>query len=118
MVTDPRDYPWSSHRHNAFGEHDPLIRSHAIYGELAAEPEQRCVRYRAFVMDKVTSEETDAIRLHLQRQHLYGPDRFRRAIEVQLGRTVGPRKIGRPRKSSESPEDIKGRESLLQESLL
>lgn len=54
--------------------------------------------WRALVMETVDAAETDAIRLHLQRQHLYGPDRFRKAIEAQLGRTVGPRKIGRPRK--------------------
>jgi len=49
-------------------------------------------------METVDAAETDAIRLHLQRQHLYAPDRFRRAIEARLERTVGPKKIGRPRK--------------------
>lgn len=33
-------------------------------------------------------------------QHLYGPDGFRKAIEAQLGRTVGPRRIGIPRRES------------------
>lgn len=113
MVVDPRNYLWSSHRHNAFGEHDPLIRSHAIYRELAVDVQQRLARYRRFVMDEIGPEETDAIRAHLQRQHLYGPDRFRRAIEAQLGRTVGPHKIGRPCKISEPPKGIKGQESLL-----
>lgn len=113
MVADPRDYPWSSHRHNAFGEHDPLIRSHAIYRELAVDAQQRLARYRTFVMDEIDLKETDAIRAHLQRQHLYGPDRFRRAIEAQLGRTVGPRKIGRPCRAPESSEAPKGQESLL-----
>ncbi len=51
-------------------------------------------------MQAVDPDETDAIRLHLQRQHAYGPDRFRRAIEAQLCRTAGPRKIGRPRKAN------------------
>jgi putative transposase len=113
MVADPRDYPWSSHRHNAFGAPDPLIRSHPIYHALANGAEQRRVRYRAFVMHTVTPEETHAIRAHLQRQHLFGPDRFRRAIETQLGRTVGPRKIGRPRKPQPPPEGVADRESRL-----
>ena len=51
-------------------------------------------------METIDSTETDAIRLHLQSQHLYAPDRFRKAIEAQLGRTVGPRKIGRPQRAS------------------
>lgn len=113
IVADPRDYPWSSHQYNAFGEHDPLIRSHAVYCELAIEVERRRSRYRTFVMDTITPEETDAIRIHLQRQHLYGPDRFRRAIEAQLGRTVGPRKIGRPRKSALPSKPLSNQESLL-----
>jgi putative transposase len=113
MVTDPRDYPWSSHRHNAFGDHDPVVRPHAVYSTFAAEPEWQRRLYRAFVMDDVTSEETDAIRAHLQRQHLYGPDRFRRAIEAQLGRSVGPRKIGRPRKPSPDTEIASRHERLL-----
>jgi len=113
MVADPRDYPWSSHRHNAFGEPDTLIRPHAVYHTLAIEAAQRRAHYRAFVMDDIAPEETDAIRSHLQRQHLYGPDRFRRAIEAQLGRTVGPRKIGRPCKSPSPPEAVADRESRL-----
>src|SRR4249919_3816534 len=40
----------------------------------------------------------DEIRLHLQRQYAFGPDRFRDAIEAQLGRRAGPAKIGRPTK--------------------
>ncbi|MEG3190801.1 hypothetical protein [Lysobacter sp. D1-1-M9] len=50
-------------------------------------------------MEAVDPAETEAIRLHLQRQHAYGCERFRRAIEAQLGRAAGPRKIGRPRKT-------------------
>jgi putative transposase len=49
-------------------------------------------------MQAISSEELQSIRLHLQRQHAYGSDRFRTAIEAQLGRRAGPAKIGRPRK--------------------
>lgn len=102
MVADPADYPWSSHRHHAFGTFDPLVSIHPAVTRLDHDPAERRQRYRALVLETVTPEETDAIRLHLQRQHLYGPDRFRRAIEAQLGRAVGPKKIGRPRKTTES----------------
>lgn len=59
------------------------------------------------MVEEIDPAETGAIRSHLQRQHLYGPNRFRRAIEAQLGRTVDPREIGRPRKTSVTPEDTK-----------
>jgi putative transposase len=56
--------------------------------------------WRALVMKPVDATETDAIRRHLQRQHLYGPDRSCKAIEAQLERTVGPGKMRRPRKTA------------------
>ena len=99
MVADPCDYRWSSHRALAFGEADPLITPHANYLALAATPTARQHRYRAMVMDTVDQDDIEAIRLHLRRQHPYGSERFRQAIEAQLGRIIGPQKIGRPRKT-------------------
>ena len=100
MVADPRDYRWSSHHALAFGEADPLVTPHPDYLALGARPVERQQRYRAMVMDTVNPEDLEAIRLHLSRQHAYGSDRFRQAIEAQLGRIVGPQKIGRPRKEN------------------
>jgi putative transposase len=80
MVTDPVDYSWSSHRCNAYGGHDPLVSQHAAYLSLSSNP--------------------------LERQRAY---RFLVAIEAQLGRPAGPRKVGRPRKSeplSKYPETL------------
>ena len=54
------------------------------------------------MIDTVHPEDLEAIRLHLSRQHAYGSDRFRQAIEAQLGRIVGPQKIGRPRKEEQN----------------
>jgi len=98
MVEDPAHYPWSSHRGNTSPPADILLTPHRAWLALGPDATARHRAWRALVMETVDTAETDAIRLHLQRQHLYGPDRFRRAIEAQLGRTVGPRKIGRPRK--------------------
>ncbi|KAB8193914.1 transposase [Lysobacter maris] len=98
MVADPADYRWSSHRHNAIGEPDPLIHPHPAWRALGSDLDSRRQAWRALVMETIAPAETEAIRLHLQRQHLYAPDRFRRAIEAQLGRATGPAKLGRPRK--------------------
>jgi putative transposase len=104
MVATPGDYPWSSFRTNALGKSDPLVRPHASYLALDRRPDVRCRMYRNWVMQAVDSAETDAIRRHLQRQHAYGSNCFRAAIEAQLGRRAGPAKIGRPRKQSLSSE--------------
>ena len=100
MVARPRDYRWSSHRCNAFGTDDPLVRPHPAYISLGANAEQRCANYRSFVAEAAPDAELDQIRLYLQRQYALGPNRFRAAIETQLGRRAGPAKIGRPAKKS------------------
>lgn len=105
MVADPRDYRWSSHRALAFGQPDALLSPHPVYIALSADPALRQQRYRALVMTNVDAEDVDTIRQHLQRQHPYGSERFRQAIEAQLGRTVGPQKIGRPRKSADDARE-------------
>ena len=100
MAADPRDYRWSSHHALAYGEADPLIAPHPDYLALGANPAERQLRYRAMVMATVDPEDVETIRKHLSRQHAYGSERFRLAIEAQLGRTIGPQKIGRPNKEN------------------
>jgi putative transposase len=58
--------------------------------------------YRALVMETAGPDEVDTIRRHVQCQHVYGSNRFRAAIEAQLGRSAGPGKVGRPKKSAET----------------
>ena len=98
MVATPDDYAWSKFGSNALGQIDPLVRPHPSHLALDPRSDIRRAVYRDLVMQQVDAEETDAIRLHLQRQHAYGSNRFRAAIEAQLGRRAGPAKIGRPRK--------------------
>ncbi|MGH8154039.1 MAG: transposase [Rhodanobacteraceae bacterium] len=106
MVSDPADYRWSSFHHHALGVPDPLITPHPAMLGLGRDPRERRTSYRELVMQAIDPQETDAIRRHLQHQHIYGPDRFRRAIEAQLGRKVGPNKIGRPQKSRPDTPDL------------
>ena len=99
MCNDPADYLWSSHGCNALGHDDLLIHPHPNYQRLGTTRAQRCAAYRAITMETLSDEDILAIRLHLQRQHALGSDRFRSAIEAQLARPAGPIKIGRPRKA-------------------
>jgi putative transposase len=103
MVAEPGHYPWSSHRHTALGWDDPLIRPHAAYQRLGATPGEQQAAWRALVTEAVPPDEIEAIRRHLQQQHPFGPARFRQAIEAQVGRPCGPRRIGRPPKGPVLP---------------
>lgn len=98
MVASPVEYRWSSYACNAEAEANPLIRPHMSYLKLGAPRAERCAACSALVEQAITPDELDSIRLHLQRQHAYGTERFRTAVEAQLSRRAGPAKIGRPKK--------------------
>ena len=46
MVEHPAEYPWSSYRRNALGQHEPLVTFHRLYLGLGASAESRCERYQ------------------------------------------------------------------------
>lgn len=46
MVSDPGDYPWSSHAGNAGMRADPLLHPHTEYSAQADEHRARCAAYR------------------------------------------------------------------------
>ena len=98
-MEDPGDYAWSSHGHNAFGRHNPLLHSHPLYLALGSTDATRCAAYRDWVMQSIDDSEIEAIRINLQSQYALGNERFRLAIEKQLARRAGPAKIGRPRRA-------------------
>lgn len=106
MVANPADHAWSSHRHHALGVPDPLITPHRVMLALGRTPDECKRRYRELVMQAVNADEIEAIRRHVQHQLVFGTDRFRRAIEAQVGRAVGPKKIGRPRKAAPESGDL------------
>ena len=49
IVQRTEDYPWSSYRHYALGEKDPLIDDDPYYAQLGPDPTTRQQRYQEFV---------------------------------------------------------------------
>ena len=47
LRSEPAAYEWSSHRHNACGDEDPIVTPHAQYRALGPGREARCAAYRA-----------------------------------------------------------------------
>lgn len=97
MAAGPGDYPWSSYRCHALGLPNGLLTPHPAMLRLGTTPDTRQSAYRDLVDQAIDADETDAIRSHIQHQQFHGSDRFRRMIEQQLGRQIGPEKIGGPR---------------------
>lgn len=99
IVVDPGDYPWSSYRHNALGQPDPLLTARPEYAALGPCAEARHEAYRMLVAQELPDEDIAAIRLYVQRQQALGTERFQHAIGEMLGRRAGPGRNGRPRQS-------------------
>ena len=67
MIPGADQYRWSSHRHNAFGEPDPLITPHALYCALDPTPEGRQAAYRSLFQTPIEMSTLESIRRATQR---------------------------------------------------
>jgi putative transposase len=97
MVVSPAEYPWSSYRHNAQGEPDPLVTPHTQYLQLGPDPATRQATYRGLFADALGEDELANIRAHVQQQKALGTSRFQAEVEALLARKVMVRPRGRPR---------------------
>src|SRR4029453_1039464 len=62
MVQDAEQYRWSSHRHNAFGDPDPLIVPHTLYSSLGTTSTDRQSAYRSLFEAPVELSTLERIR--------------------------------------------------------
>lgn len=99
MVSAPQDYPWSSHRHNAHGQRDSLLRPHDVYRRLGPDAMSRQVRYGDLFRQDLDPGQVENIREATKAGAVIGNDRFRAQIEAELGRRVRPHQHGGDRRS-------------------
>ena len=103
MTTDPADYRWSSHSHNASGRENPLITPHQEYLRLGPTPAARQAAYRTLICEHLDEQQLAELRLHTRQQRAWGSDRFRQQIETLTQRAAGVRPRGRPCKLPTTP---------------
>lgn len=96
IVTDPQDYPWSSFRHHALGDHDPILVDHDEYLRIGPTRDARLDAYTRFVRDAMPVKLLDEIRYALNKNRALGGEAFVASIERKLGRCSRPREPGRP----------------------
>jgi len=99
MVQHPREYRWSSYRHNAYGATDTVLSGHQLYRSLGASPEERQVTYRGLFKGALDDTVLMAIRSGTEKGEVIGNDRFRAQIEQALRRQVIRLAHGGDRKS-------------------
>ena len=105
MVTNPRDYPWSSHRCYAYGDHGPnlnwLIHPDQ-YLNIERTDDARRQAYRDLFKSEIDADDLTAIRDATHKGWALGDDRFRGMIETLGERRAAPAARGRPRKVAEN----------------
>jgi putative transposase len=103
LVPDPRRYPWSSHRANAFGASDPLVTPHERFHALGPDARTRRAAYRALFSDSPSDSTLGAIRDATNGGWALGSRRFRDEIASLLARRTLPALRGRrPRRKDEN----------------
>lgn len=95
LVTDPADWPWSSHRLHAFGAPDRVVSVHDYYADLAVFAKRRQSRYRQWFRNSLTEDELNDIRETTRQELVFGDDAFKQQIETRLSRPVRPAPRGR-----------------------
>ena len=61
LVSDPKDYPWSSYRAYAYGSKEPLISLSPVYLGFGKVPEERQRLYRDYVSILRPYEKSDSV---------------------------------------------------------
>ena len=102
MVSQPRDYRWSSYHANAQGKADSLINPHAEYLRLGRDDTARREAYRALFKAHLNAEMVEEIRKSTNGNFALGGERFTREIEEALARRARRGDSGRPRRKQDS----------------
>lgn len=100
MVKHPSEYPWSSYRSNALGQHDALITPHAMYYALDSDETQRQARYRDLFKGQIDELSLAQIREAANKAWVLGSEHFKDKIAVELNRRAKPSARGGDRKSA------------------
>lgn len=102
LVAEPRDYPWSSHRHYIGQKSDKLLSPHPLFWELGNTPFAREAAYAELVRAGIKEGQQQAlVRSTLSGWALGEPD-FVADLQKRTERRLSRAAAGRPISKSES----------------
>ena len=94
MVSNPGLYRWSSHRHYAYGEHDPIVTPHEVAIELGQNKTSRQLAYRELCNQALPPRTIAQLRDATNCNFTFGSERFAEQISALLGRPAFRRQGG------------------------
>jgi putative transposase len=101
MVSDPREYRWSSHGRNAWLAPDTLLSDHPDFAALGPDAPARALAYRQRIAEEPGSDVLRDIRDSANQCRAFAPECFKDEIETALRRRV---RAGRPGRKPREPE--------------
>jgi putative transposase len=101
MVVHPEEYPWSSYRHNALGQANPVLTRHTIYQELGHDNEAREAAYRALFKAHISEKQLLEIREATNKEWVLGSEYFKMEIYKKVRRRIAPLSRGGDRRSEQ-----------------
>jgi putative transposase len=102
LVSDARDFPWSSHGHYAGLRHDKLLTPHPLYWELGNTPFAREAAYVELVRGGVRAADQGTLTEATLRGWAAGDADFLASLQKATERRVAKGKPGRPPAASDS----------------
>jgi putative transposase len=96
IVSNSKDYRWSSYRINALGNVSDLCTPHPEYLNLGGDSDKRRENYRELFKHHFSDTVLEQIRKATNKGMIVGNDRFREEIEALTGRRLKEKKRGRP----------------------
>ena len=96
MVTQARDYPWSSHGHYAGLRVDRMVTPHPLYWELGNTPFAREAAYARLVQDGLTVQQQQALTDSVLRGWALGSPDFVAELQKKTERRLAKSNPGRP----------------------
>ena len=96
LVADPRDYPWSSHRHYIGQRIDKLVTPHPLVWELGNTPFAREAAYADLVRGGISAQQQAALTQSALRGWALGEADFVADLQKRTERRVAKASAGRP----------------------
>ena len=103
MVTDPREFAWSSCRTMAEGLPSLLLSPSAAFEALGTTSEARQAAYRGLLAEALADDVVRRIRRCINGGFAFGSREFVKRMEKAIGRRVTEGKPGRPRNGEDPP---------------
>ena len=96
LVSDPRDYPWSSHGHHVGLRLDRLITPHPLYWALGNTPFAREAAYAELTATGISHDQQEALTRSALSGWALGDEKFVADLQKRTERRVQKNQPGRP----------------------